>query len=106
MLNGWYGLDIPDGWSAMGGQTLSACSPLGPVGSSSAGSAVSIIANFTPVSLGVESCGSIVSGSSSGERVRASELMVIKAMPAAFAGVYALKPSLGMMNMSGIMPIR
>lgn len=33
-------------------------------------------------------------------------LILLKAVPAALAGLYALKPSLGLLEMSGIMPIR
>lgn len=103
MLNGWYGLDTPEGWSAIGGQTISAWGPHCPVGSSSAGSAVAVSAGFAPVSLGVESCGSIVSASGGSECV---ELMLDKAVPASLAGIYAMKPSLGLLETSGIMPIR
>lgn len=61
MPNGWFGLETPDGWSAIGEQTRSAWGPHCAVGSSSAGSAVAISAGFSPASIGVESCGSIVS---------------------------------------------
>lgn len=61
MMNGWFAPDVPDGWSALGGQTKSALGPGYLVGGSMTGSAVAVSAGFSPVALGVESCGSIVS---------------------------------------------
>lgn len=61
MLNGWYTPGLPAGWSALGGQTLSAYGDNINVEGSSTGSAVAVSAGFCPVSIGVESCGSIVS---------------------------------------------
>ncbi|KAI1267849.1 amidase signature enzyme [Xylariaceae sp. FL1019] len=81
------------GWSAQGGQTISPyvghikkdekllghSSP----GGSSTGSAVSIAAGFTPLALGAETIGSIIT-------------------PSVRAALYALKPTIGMQDTSGM----
>jgi amidase len=74
------------GWSTLGGQTVN---PHGagrnPSGSSS-GSAVAIAAGLTPLAVGTETDGSIVS-------------------PAAACGAVGIKPTLGLVSRSGIVPI-
>jgi amidase len=76
---------IPSGWSSRGGQTknphvLSA----DPCGSSS-GSAVAVAAGFAPLTVGTETSGSII-------------------CPAALNGVVGLKPTVGLLSRSGIVP--
>lgn len=74
------------GWSSIGGQTKNPYDLLrNPCGSSS-GSAVSVAASLTSVAIGTETNGSIV-------------------CPASVNGVVGIKPSLGLISRSGIIPI-
>jgi amidase len=79
--------NCPSGYSAMGGQTLN---PYGrkkfDSGGSSSGSGVAISANFSSVSLGSETSGSILSPSSANS-------------------IVGLKPTIGLVSRSGIVPI-
>jgi amidase len=74
------------GWSTLGGQTVN---PYGtgrnPSGSSS-GSGVAVAAGLAPLAVGTETDGSIVS-------------------PAAACGVVGLKPTVGLVSRTGIVPI-
>jgi amidase len=74
------------GWSTLGGQTVN---PHGagrnPSGSSS-GSAVAVAAGLAPLAVGTETDGSIVS-------------------PAAACGVVGIKPTVGLVSRTGIVPI-
>jgi amidase len=74
------------GWSSIGGQTRNPYDPRrNPCGSSS-GSAVSVAANLTALSIGTETDGSIV-------------------CPAGINGVVGIKPSLGLLSRDGIIPV-
>lgn len=74
------------GWSGRGGQTLNPYAvELTPCGSSS-GSAVAVAANLTVLAVGTETDGSIV-------------------CPAGHTSIVGLKPTLGMISRSGIIPI-
>ena len=77
----------PNGYSAIGGQTLN---PYGrkihDTGGSSAASGVSMAANYAAVAVGTETSGSILSPSSSNS-------------------VVGLKPTIGLLSRSGIVPI-
>ena len=77
----------PLGYSAIGGQTLN---PYGrgifETGGSSAGSAVTIAANFAVAAVGTETSGSITS-------------------PASLNSVVGLKPTIGVLGRTGIVPI-
>jgi amidase len=74
------------GWSSIGGQTRNPYDPRrNPCGSSS-GSAVSVAANLTALSIGTETDGSIV-------------------CPAGINGVVGIKPSLGLVSRDGIIPV-
>ncbi|MEO6348211.1 MAG: amidase family protein, partial [Aquaticitalea sp.] len=79
--------DCPSGYSAIGGQTLN---PYGrkviDTGGSSSGSAVSVAANFCVAAIGSETAGSILS-------------------PASQNSVVGLKPTVGLLSRSGIVPI-
>jgi len=74
------------GWSGRGGQTLNPYaldrSPLG----SSSGSAVAVAANLCVVAIGTETTGSIVS-------------------PSSVCGIVGLKPTVGFVSRSGVIPI-
>lgn len=74
-----------NGYSAMGGQTKNAFGHF-DVGGSSAGSAVAVALNMSPVTIGTETSGSII-------------------YPASQNGVVGLKPTLGLVSQEGIIPI-
>jgi amidase len=74
------------GWSSIGGQTRNPYDPArNPCGSSS-GSAVAVAANLAAAAVGTETNGSIV-------------------CPAGANGIVGIKPSLGLISRSGIIPI-
>ncbi|MGI9201938.1 MAG: amidase [Woeseiaceae bacterium] len=74
------------GWSSIGGQTRNPYDTArNPCGSSS-GSAVAVAANLTSVAIGTETDGSVV-------------------CPSGANGVVGIKPSLGLVSRSGIIPI-
>ncbi|MGI9270911.1 MAG: amidase [Woeseiaceae bacterium] len=74
------------GWSSIGGQTRNPYDTTrNPCGSSS-GSAVAVAANLTVVAIGTETDGSVV-------------------CPSGINGVVGIKPSLGLVSRSGIIPI-
>src|SRR5690606_23680601 len=79
--------ECPSGYSAIGGQTLN---PYGrrviDTGGSSSGSGVSVAANFCAAAIGSETAGSILS-------------------PASQNSVVGLKPTVGLLSRSGIVPI-
>ena len=79
--------DCPSGYSAIGGQTLN---PYGrrvfDTGGSSSGSGVSVAANFCAAAIGSETAGSILS-------------------PASQNSTVGLKPTIGLVSRSGIVPI-
>jgi len=79
--------DCPSGYSAVGGQTLN---PYGrriiDTGGSSSGSGVAASANFAAATIGSETAGSILS-------------------PASQNSVVGLKPTIGLVSRSGIVPI-
>ncbi len=74
------------GWSSVGGQTRNPyaldCSPCG----SSSGSGAAVAANFCAAAIGTETDGSII-------------------CPSALCGVVGIKPTLGLVSRSGIIPI-
>jgi amidase len=74
------------GWSSLGGQTNNPYGPgRNPCGSSS-GSAVAVAASLTSVAIGTETNGSVV-------------------CPSSVNGIVGIKPSLGLVSRSGIIPI-
>ena len=79
--------DCPSGYSAIGGQTLN---PYGrktmDTGGSSSGSGVAVAANFCVAAIGTETSGSILS-------------------PASQNSIVGLKPTIGLLSRSGIVPI-
>jgi amidase len=74
------------GWSARGGQTRNPHDLLRSPSGSSSGSAVAVAANLCAVAIGSETDGSIVS-------------------PASVNGLVGIKPTLGLVSRSGIIPI-
>jgi amidase len=74
------------GWSARGGQTRNPYVITRNPSGSSSGSAVAVAANLTTVAIGTETDGSIVS-------------------PASHCGIVGIKPTLGLVSRSGIIPI-
>ncbi|RDW76971.1 amidase signature (AS) enzyme-5 [Coleophoma cylindrospora] len=94
----WFkGNGIPSGWSALGGQTQSpyvkggvqpddTFSGHSNPGGSSSGSAVSVAAGLVTVSIGTETDGSIV-------------------FPGTRAGLFCLKPTIGIVSQDGVIPI-
>ncbi|MEO1352731.1 MAG: amidase family protein [Cyanobacteria bacterium J06635_15] len=79
--------NMPNGFSAVGGQTLN---PYGPgefdVGGSSSGPAAAIAANLAAISIGTETSGSILS-------------------PASNNSLVGIKPTVGLISRDGIIPI-
>ena len=76
---------LPNGFSAVGGQTHSPYGPFNPSGSST-GSAVAVAANLAPLSVGSETQGSIIG-------------------PARTHSLVGLKPSVGLVSRSGVVPL-
>jgi amidase len=74
------------GWSARGGQTRNAYAPDRNPSGSSSGSAVAVAASLAPLAVGTETDGSIVS-------------------PASANGIVGIKPTLGVVSRTGIVPI-
>ena len=74
------------GWSSVGGQTLNPYDTLRTPCGSSSGSAVAVAANLVTVSIGTETNGSIV-------------------CPSSINGIVGIKPTLGLVSRSGIIPI-
>lgn len=84
-LAGFRGGEHADGWSSRGGQTRNPHQLDADVGGSSSGSAAAVAAGLAPMAVGTETNGSIV-------------------VPAARNGVVGLKPSVGLLGRSGIIP--
>ncbi|KAK5659422.1 hypothetical protein OQA88_623 [Cercophora sp. LCS_1] len=94
----WFRSDFADSmWSAVGGQTQSAYVRGGfrkddtggghsNPGGSSSGSAVSVAAGFSPVSIGIETMGSLI-------------------MPSDRSALYTIKPTLKIVSQEGIIPV-
>lgn len=74
------------GWSSLGGQTHNALNPDWSPSGSSSGSAAAVAANYAVAAIGTETDGSIVS-------------------PAAHHGIVGLKPQVGRVSRTGIIPI-
>ncbi len=74
------------GWSAIGGQTTNAHDPLRTPCGSSAGSAVAVALGYAPAAIGTETDGSIT-------------------CPAAVNGIVGLKPTVGLVSRTYIVPI-
>ncbi len=85
-LAGYFARDLPAGYSSLGGQVLNPYdTALTPSGSSS-GSATAVALALAPVAIGTETDGSITS-------------------PSAHQSIVGLKPTVGLVSRSGIIPI-
>ncbi|AWY40823.1 amidase [Pseudomonas putida] len=78
--------EIPSGWSGRGGQTKNPHLLSGDPCGSSSGSAAAVAAGFAPLSVGTETAGSII-------------------CPASMNGVVGVKPTVGLLSRSGIIPV-
>ncbi|TCI24732.1 MULTISPECIES: amidase family protein [unclassified Exiguobacterium] len=78
--------DMPNGWSGVGGQTLNPYGDNLDVGGSSSGSAAAVAANLTMLAVGSETSGSIIH-------------------PSVHNGIVGIKPTVGLISRSGIIPI-
>lgn len=88
-LSEWANIRSPQsssGWSALGGQTLNPYALNRSPSGSSSGSAAAVAAGFCAAAIGTETDGSIVS-------------------PAAACSLVGLKPTVGLVSRSGIIPI-
>lgn len=74
------------GWSSRGGQTKNPCILDRDPSGSSSGSGVAVSANLCTVAVGTETDGSIIA-------------------PSSFSGVVGIKPTIGLVSRSGIIPI-
>jgi amidase len=74
------------GWSTLGGQTANPHAPGRNPSGSSSGSAAAVAAGLVPLAVGTETDGSIV-------------------CPASACGVVGIKPTLGLVSRSGIVPV-
>ncbi len=77
---------MPDGFSARGGRVKNYFNPDFPVGGSSSGCAVGVAAGFALAAVGTETSGSIIK-------------------PSVHSSLTGLKPSIGLVSRSGIIPI-
>ncbi|MHC8319196.1 amidase family protein [Pseudomonas sp. GB2N2] len=77
---------LPSGWSGRGGQTKNPHLLSGDPCGSSSGSAAAVAAGFAPLSVGTETAGSII-------------------CPASLNGVVGIKPTVGLLSRSGIIPV-
>ena len=81
----WVSRTMPNGYSSLGGQVLSVYDGSNPSGSSS-GSGVAMSLAFAAATIGSETAGSIVS-------------------PASYAGVVGVKPTMGLVPRTGVIPL-
>jgi amidase len=81
----WVSLNMPNGYSSIGGQVSSAYDGSNPSGSSS-GSAVAMSLSLAAATIGSETAGSIVS-------------------PASYAGIVGVKPTIGLVSRAGVIPL-
>ncbi|MHC8365733.1 amidase family protein [Pseudomonas sp. ZT5P21] len=77
---------IPSGWSGRGGQTKNPHVLSGDPCGSSTGSAAAVAVGFAPLAVGTETAGSI-------------------SCPASLNGVVGIKPTVGLLSRSGIVPV-
>ncbi|GEM45124.1 amidase family protein [Deinococcus cellulosilyticus] len=79
-------IDMPNGYSSLGGQTVNFRLKGQDTGGSSSGSGVAVAAGLAPMAIGTETSGSIIH-------------------PANHSGVVGLKPTVGSISRRGVIPI-
>jgi amidase len=84
-----FGPNMPQGYSSLGGQVLLPSDTNKTPGGSSAGSAVAVSVGFAPVAIGIETS------------TEAAQLIA----PAGNAGVVGLKPTVGLVSRTGVLPV-
>lgn len=89
-LNGVFDGNLPEGYSSLGGQVLLPSDTDKPVAGSSGGSAAATSAGLAALTVGMET------GTDVGAQLIA---------PAGVAGVVGLKPSVGMVDGDGVLPV-
>ena len=85
-LANYLSTGMPGGYSSLGGQVLNPHHPALPVSTSSSGSAAAVAAGLCPVAIGTETAGSIL-------------------VPAFANGIVGIKPTVGLVSRTGIVPI-
>jgi len=80
---------MPQGYSSLGGQVLLPADTNESPGGSSAGSTAAVSAGFAPLAVGLET------GTDAAQLIS----------PAGFAGLVALKPTVGLVSRSGVLPV-
>lgn len=85
-LANYMSTGMPGGYSSLGGQVVNPHHPALPVSTSSSGSAAAVAAGLCPAAIGTETSGSILS-------------------PAFANGVVGIKPTVGLVSRTGIVPI-
>jgi Asp-tRNA(Asn)/Glu-tRNA(Gln) amidotransferase A subunit family amidase len=88
-LGGLFDPNMPQGYSSLGGQVLLPSDTNKTPGGSSAGSAVAVSAGLSPLAVGSET------STDSAQMI----------LPAGNAGVVALKPTVGLVSRTGVMPV-
>lgn len=89
-LNGTFeGPNMPQGYSSLGDQVLLPADTNKSVGGSSGGATVSVAAGFAPLAVGMETS------------PESAQLIA----PAGNSGVVALKPTVGLISRTGVMPV-
>ncbi len=85
-LANYLSTGMPGGYSSLGGQVVNPHHPALPVSTSSSGSAAAVAAGLCPVAIGTETAGSIL-------------------VPAFANGIAGIKPTVGLVSRTGIVPI-
>ena len=85
-LANYMSTGMPGGYSSLGGQVINPHHPALPVSTSSSGSAAAVAAGLCPVAIGTETAGSIL-------------------VPAFANGIVGIKPTVGLVSRTGIVPI-
>jgi amidase len=88
-LNGAFDPNMPQGYSSLGGQVLLPSDTNKAIGGSSAGSAAAVSSGLAPLAIGMETS------------TDSAQLIA----PAGNAGVVGLKPTVGLIGRTGVLPV-